>query len=388
MKRILNTALLLIIFSSLTAQNFDDLSFGTDSTFEVLTWNIEWFPKNGDITVNNVKNIIKALDVDVIAIQEVDDTIKFNKMVDSLENYVGYLKSSYFAGLAYIYKSDIIQINSIYEIYTSQPYWKIFPRSPMVMDMSFVDKRIIVINNHFKCCGDGILDIDNPDDEEARRYKATNLLKQYIDTNFANENVIVLGDFNDILTDKTKNNVFQSIINDYENYYFADFNIANGNSAGWSYPSWPSHLDHILITNDLFDDFKNDASVIQTIKIEEYISGGWSAYDKDISDHRPEGIKLLMNKNVGVNSINKAKTHLVNYPNPFHSTTKFSFEASNGLQEIKIINLQGQTVFSKKISKGQSSISWDGQNFPNGIYFAKLLLNNNEIANTKLILIK
>ena len=388
MKRILNIALLLITFSSLTAQNFDDLSFGTDSTFEVLTWNIEWFPKNGDITVNNVKNIIEALDVDVIAIQEVDDTVQFNKMADSLENYVGYLKSSWFAGLAYIYNPNTIQIDSIYEIYTSQPYWKIYPRSPMVMDLSFMDKRIIVINNHFKCCGDGILDLDNQDDEETRRYNAANLLKQYIDTNFADENVIVLGDLNDILTDKSENNVFQSIINDYENYYFADFNIAKGSSSGWSYPSWPSHLDHILITNELFDELENDASVIQTIKIDEYINGGWSEYDRDISDHRPVGIKLLMNENVGVNEMHQTKTHLINYPNPFQSTTKFSFETSNGLQEIKIINIQGQQVFSKKISKGQTSMSWDGKNFPNGIYFAKLLLNNNEIANTKLILMK
>ncbi|MCK5823525.1 MAG: endonuclease/exonuclease/phosphatase family protein [Bacteroidales bacterium] len=388
MKRILNIALLLINFSSLTAQNFEDLTFGTDSTFEVMTWNIEWFPKNGDITVNNVKNIIEALNVDVIAIQEVDDTIKFNQIADSLVDYTGYLKSSWFAGLAYLYNPDIIQINNIYEIYTSQPYWKIFPRSPMVMDMTFMNKRIILINNHFKCCGDGILDIDNQDDEETRRYNAVNLLKQYIDTNFANENVIVLGDLNDILTDDSENNVFQSIINDYENYYFTDSQIAKGSSSEWSYPSWPSHLDHILITNELFDELENDASVIQTIKIDKYISGGWSEYDKNISDHRPVAIKLLMNENVGVNDVQQTKTHLINYPNPFQSTTKFSFDASNGLQEIKIINLQGQNVFSKRISKGQSSISWDAKNFPDGIYFAKLLLNNNEIANTKLILIK
>ena len=95
-----------------------------------------------------------------------------------------------------------------------------------------------------------------------------------------------------------------------------------------------------------------------------------------------------MNENVGVNDVQQTKKHLTNYPNPFQSTTKFSFETSNGLQEIKIINIQGQQVFSKKISKGQTSMSWDGKNFPNGIYFAKLLLNNNEIANTKLILMK
>jgi len=35
-----------IFWFSLSAfsQTIDDLSFGTDSTFDVVTWNIEWFP--------------------------------------------------------------------------------------------------------------------------------------------------------------------------------------------------------------------------------------------------------------------------------------------------------------------------------------------------------
>ena len=31
---------------------------------------------------------------------------------------------------------------------------------------------------------------------------------------------------------------------------------------------------------------------VQTIKIDEYLDGGWSEYDENISDHRPVGIKL------------------------------------------------------------------------------------------------
>jgi hypothetical protein len=36
-------------------------------------------------------------------------------------------------------------------------------------------------------------------------YLASNLLKEYIDTNFSNNNVIVLGDLNDILIDECEN---------------------------------------------------------------------------------------------------------------------------------------------------------------------------------------
>jgi len=41
-----------IMMTNLSGQDLEDLDFGTDSTFEILTWNIEWFPKNGEITVN------------------------------------------------------------------------------------------------------------------------------------------------------------------------------------------------------------------------------------------------------------------------------------------------------------------------------------------------
>ena len=283
----------LFLFSvNLSAQDFDELEFGTDSTFEILTWNIEWFPKNGQITVDYVTQIIQALEIDVLAIQEVDDTDMFDQMLENLTDYEGYYESAWFAGLAYIYKTDVVEINEIYEIYTTSPYWSPFPRSPMVMDMTYLGENILIINNHFKCCGDGYLDLDDPDDEETRRYLASNLLKEYIDTHFLNNNVIVLGDLNDILTDDTENNVFQMILNDTENYLFSDMEIATGNSSEWSYPWLPSHIDHILITNELFNAFGNESSTVQTIKIEEFMDGGFDEYYKNISDHRPVALKL------------------------------------------------------------------------------------------------
>ena len=67
--------------------------------------------------------------------------------------------------------------------------------------------------------------------------------------------------------------------------------IAQGNSIDWSYPTWPSHLDHILITNELFSDFQNFSSLVSVIRIDDYI-GGWNNYESNVSDHRPIGIKL------------------------------------------------------------------------------------------------
>ena len=282
--------ILLSFFAIVLSQNYPSL--GSDDSFDFMTWNIEWFPKNGQASVDYVTQIIEQTNVDIIAIQELDDTDMFDQMISLLSDYSGYYESSWFAGLAYIYRTESVEINDIYEIYTTSPYWNAFPRSPMVMDLNFKGVNYILINNHFKCCGDGYIDFDDNSDEEKRRYDAINLLRDYIDNNFSNKNVIVLGDLNDNIAESSPNNVFQLVLDD-PNYEFADLEIANGSTSNWSFPSWPSHLDHILITNELFDDL--NISDIETIKIDQYLDGGWSEYDQNISDHRPVFMKLVQN---------------------------------------------------------------------------------------------
>ena len=288
MKKII--ILLLISAQLLNAQSLEDLHFGTDSTFEVVSWNIEWFPKNGQVTADSVKTIIQTLAADVYALQEIDDTTLLKQVVSTIPGYACHFKSTYYGGLAYVYNTNTVQVNKKYEIYTSQPFWNTFPRSPQVLELTFNNEDYVIIDNHLKCCGDGILDLNDTSDEENRRLTAVNLLKTYIDSIFPNDKVIVVGDWNDILTDLTPNNVFNSFLNDTD-YLFIDFPIALGNSANFSYPSWPSHLDHILISDELFADFSKPNSEISCIRIDDYMSS-WNAYDSNISDHRPVGLKL------------------------------------------------------------------------------------------------
>ena len=277
-------------FSFVNVQTFEEISFGDDFSLDIATWNIEWFPKNNQVTINYIVEIINHLDLDILAIQEIDNTLLFDQMLDSLSNYTGNYESNWFAGLGYIYKTESVEINDIYEIYTTSEYWNAFPRSPMVMDMSFRGDNYFIVNNHFKCCGDGIIDFDNESDEEYRRYEAINLIKEYIDSNLANNKVIVLGDLNDDISEELSNNIFQEILIDSSHYNFLDMEIAQGSSSEWSFPNWPSHLDHILINNQLF--YLMDNQEVLTIKIDEYMDGGWNQYDQNISDHRPVAMKF------------------------------------------------------------------------------------------------
>ena len=300
--------IILISHQLIVAQSLNDLSFGTDSSLDLVSWNIEWFPKN-NTTSAYVQEILTNLEADIYALQEIEDTTLLKNIVSNIPGYECYFKSSYYGGLAYVYNTNTIQVNAKYEIFTSSPYWNSFPRSPQVLDFTFLENDYIIINNHFKCCGDGILNSNNSNDEENRRLQAVTYLKQFLDDNFSNTNVVLLGDLNDNLTDDVENNVFQNFIDDNNNYEFVDMQIAQGNSSGWSYPSWPSHLDHILISDELFGDLQNPNSLVSVIKIDEYM-GGWSNYDNNVSDHRPVGIKLDFNT---VNS----NTELINYKKSF-----------------------------------------------------------------------
>ena len=62
--------------------------------------------------------------------------------------------------------------------------------------------------------------------------------------------------------------------------------IAEGSQSNWSFPNWPSHLDHILLYN------KPYSTSTQTLRLDDYIIGGWGKYDNYISDHRPVGISI------------------------------------------------------------------------------------------------
>lgn len=353
MRKLTSVIIFIFIVNSLKAQELQIPAFGTDSTFEVLTWNIEWFPKNGQTTVDYVVQIIQSLDVDLLALQEIGDTLQMKQVIDALEGYAGYFKSDWYGGLAYIYKTDEIRINSAYEIYTTEPYWRPFPRSPLVVEIDFMYEKFIVINNHLKCCGDEILDPYDPWDEETRRLDASNLLEEYIRTNFSTEKVILLGDLNDNLTDEPPDNVFVSFLNNAEDYLFVDLEIAEDDNADWSYPTWPSHIDHILITDDLFNEFSNEGSDIQTITIDKYFDGGWHEYEQNVSDHRPVALKIKTDAYLGYSKYSLMEPLI--YPNPCRNSL-FLKNSNTDEVLVRIMNLTGEVVKELVLKPGDESI--------------------------------
>ena len=384
MKKIIIISLLIILSFGLQAQ-FEDLTFGTDSTLEVISWNIEHFPKKGNTTIDYVAQIIEALDVDVVAIQEVTGSGYLDQLIDKLDGWEGFYAYDKYAALCFVYKTDVIKDANIFEIYTSNS--RAFPRSPLVMEMKYLGATYVIINNHLKCCGNGELDLSDDWDEEKRRFDACILLDEYIEENYPNEKVVVLGDLNDELTNPFEDNVFSIFMEQPANYLIADMDIAEGSSSDWSYPSWPSHLDHIFITNELVEEYLNFGSDIRAIRVDDFFSS-WYNYDSNVSDHRPVGIKINAENYLGTEEQVSKELSLNNYPNPFVKTTTLSFGAVGSNARIEIYNAEGVIVKKFSLQQSQSSVNWDAGLVPNGIYYARLTEDNRQVSVRKMILLR
>ena len=147
-------------------------------------------------------------------------------------------------------------------------------------------------------------------------------------------------DFNDDIAESNSNNVFLDFINDSNSYYFADMSIANGPSSDWSFPTWPSHLDHILISNEFFNIFSDEN--IFTYKIDEYMNS-WQQYDNYISDHRPVAINLTwpiigdLNQDGNLNILDI--TILINFILDNQYLSSADFNNDSGLNILDIVFL-------------------------------------------------
>jgi exonuclease III len=262
--------------------NFDNcIPSGNASSFEIITLNLQGFPKGGYPTIMAVRDLINRINPDVIALQEMTTETDFNNLLKELKGWDGRFYPVYndIWNLAYLFKTSEISIDDSKTRVILTGDASAFPRAPFEIFVRHKTLNIsaYLINLHLKCCSGS--------DNEARRRDASEKLDNYIKTTRPNDPVIILGDYNDIISgDSYGTNVFYNLVSASPEYRFTDMSIAKGSLLWWSYPSWPSHIDHILVTNELFS--RIDTTMV--LKPDPCYSG----YFDNISDHRP--VKLIL----------------------------------------------------------------------------------------------
>ena len=130
--------------------------------------------------------------------------------------------------------------------------------------------------------------------------------------------------------------------------------------------------------------------MIQTIEIDNYMEGGFNAYDEIISDHLPVALMLANDLGLIDNVMLPQNYYLTNYPNPFNPTTTISYQiAETGHVIVSIYNMNGQLIdqlVNQEMIPGSYSVTWNTSHVSSGLYFYKLAAGNQTITKKMLLL--
>ncbi len=248
------------------------------------TWNIENYPKN-DSTPATLADLISSLDLDMVALQEVQDIAAFNELVERLRGYEGMLSSHTYGDgtyqkVGYVYRSNLISMSGAFLLFSQQGYE--FPRPPFKVDVNVNNGTrsfdFTAIALHLKA-GGGF-------SERQRREDAVVILENHLRTTVQGSgsgSLMVLGDFNDTLTGAGEA-VFSPIATAPQLYTIRT--QANSSSGDVSFVPSSVLLDHIVTTTALDDELTGSSAIIPRLDMQ------MTGYVGQVSDHLPVIVRV------------------------------------------------------------------------------------------------
>ncbi|MEX0609607.1 MAG: T9SS type A sorting domain-containing protein [Balneolaceae bacterium] len=363
-----------------------------DLTFEVVTWNIEWFGNTGNgpedeaLQLQNVKVVIDSLDADLLAFQEISSVSQFMQLVSEMEEYGGIIADfSQSQKTAYLFKRATIDSldSGLIETGMTQSNWA-NGRYPLMFRFNAtigeISREFYAYNIHAKAFGD--------QSSFEQRYNASLELKAYLDNSRPDDNVIFLGDYNDEVTTSTaagNDSPYKNFVDD-EEYTIISQNLEE---QGFSSQSQGSFLDHITITSELMDEYIPGTERRENTS---YIG----SYLSTTSDHYPIWTRfqfetVVSNEEKPVDSP-IAFSLSQNYPNPFNPSTVISYQlAVNSHVKLEVFNMLGQkvaTLMDGRQAAGQQSVNFDASALSSGVYIYRLSTTNGLQLTKKMLLVK
>lgn len=250
---------------------------GGDEALRVMTWNVENFPKASG-TVEAVAEIATGIEPDVLALQEVAEPSAFEQLLAAMPGYGGLLNDDpgAFTRVGLVYRESHIEVLQSATIFGDNS--SAFPRPPLVATLRTRSAGeahdLVVVVVHLKA---------NLDDEsEARRRTACEQLEGWISAQVergGETDFVVLGDWNDELTDPPASQVFTAFLDYPEEYSFLTMDLAEAGEH--SYIPFRSFLDHLLVTASALELYGEGRTSV--LHLEELVPG----YEGTVSDHRP-----------------------------------------------------------------------------------------------------
>ncbi|SOD03334.1 Metal-dependent hydrolase, endonuclease/exonuclease/phosphatase family [bacterium JGI 053] len=268
---------------------------GTAATLDVGSWNVEWFgdaangPSNDALQLSNVKDVIAGADLDVWGLEEVVDAVEWNSLKSQLPGYTGILANdaSVTSGSTFYSTSEqkvgLLFRSSIASVVSSKIILTAFDsdfagRPPLEVKLHVTlnggSEDIVFIVLHMKAFNDVT--------SWQRRQNAAVALKNYIDSTWPTQKVVVLGDWNDdVDTSITPGqpSPYANFVSDAARYTYPTKALSDAGVA--STVSFSDMIDHHLDSNEMFASYV--AGSANVFRADTYIA----SYGTTTTDHYP-----------------------------------------------------------------------------------------------------
>jgi endonuclease/exonuclease/phosphatase family metal-dependent hydrolase len=294
--------------------NLRGTSIDPATTLEVVNWNVEWFghtgngPTDEERQEQNVKTILTNVNADIYALSEVVDESRLANVVSQMPGFA-YVISNFSSHtntsrnpesalataqkLAFVYKTDVFSnisttallsqgINSAADITNPAYYYWSSGRFPYMLSadvtLNGVTKPMKFVLVHAKAN-------TNPTDESYnRRKKGADTLHYTLNQLYPNDQIIILGDFNDDLdysiTSGFTTTSWDNFTTDDDNFYEPTLPLSLAGKK--STVSYNDMIDHVVISNETKPYYMSStASVLSDV------TSMVSNYGSTTSDHYP-----------------------------------------------------------------------------------------------------
>ena len=270
-----------ITTSSLTGTvNVKGTSIDPAVTLEVVNWNMEWFgstdpslgPTNDALQQSNAQTILQNIGADVYGLVEVVDEARLATIVSNMPGY-SYVICNYgshvnppdpFGGPlsaaqkeAFVYKTSVFSNISTRPLINNQDISSTSYNSWSSGRYPFLMKADVTLNGQTKTINFVLIhakaNTSPTTTSYARRQAAATELHDTLNTYFPNDNIIVLGDFNDDLdqsiTAGFTTTSYSAFTTDNTNFYSPTLALSLAGKK--STVSFNDVIDHVVLSNEM-----------------------------------------------------------------------------------------------------------------------------------------
>jgi len=412
-------------------------SLPKSETFDVVTYNLDFFgsenstngPSDNVLQIENAAKVLNKMDADVYAVQEVSSETAIDALIQKLningktfEKTVSQVWSYSWdptsdpnfppQKLVVIYNTQTVTLKKtrvmFKELYDeivagtktlpnyplpsgtppAKPSTGFFSsgRLPYIVtletNLNGVKNEIKIIDVHARA---------NSSDATTytRRKYDTQVFKDSLDAYYPNDNLIILGDYNDdvkISVFGTNNpSTYENFVTDTNNYKALTLGISQAGAASYFNFNPPSFLDHIMISNELFDQYINESIAVYDPR------NDIASYIETTSDHGPVIARFNLKQDVLSTPDFGTKNgfYVKAYPNPTSDVINFAVKTNqNKNLKLRLYDLNGHILGNAIDIQSNEDVSTTVMSLSNlnsGLYIYTVSENNKVVYKNKIL---